>query len=432
MAKRKKRPAPKRTQRRSPKNDKPKYQPLPDLPPDEFEALKADIDENGLQYPIIEDELGNCLDGHQRKRALKELGIKNYSVKVIAGLSEEQKWHYSISVNLKRRQLTTPQKRTLIENELKRSPEIANNWLAEILGVAQNTVVVARKRLEAKRIIRKHTKLRGKDGKKRSTNYHVIANTPNELRIAREIINDLPASCGGKTLDAVTASRRARKNLRQRTWKGKLVTPTAEDDLRLFHCRFQRLEKVANISPKSVNLVLTDIPYGKEFLPQLDALGAFVNRVLVNGGLFVTFSGQYYLDRCLQAFGKHLTYRWTLAGIWDGDGNVVFPLSLASQWKPILLYSKGKWTKKERWPDLIRMHGKEKKWHDHQQPLDAVEMLVELFARPGELVVDTCGGGFTTAVACRNLGRRFIGCDVDKQCVAKGQKRLAGSMKKAA
>ena len=37
----------------STKNGKPKYQPLTDLPSDQFEVLKQDIGENGLQYPSL-------------------------------------------------------------------------------------------------------------------------------------------------------------------------------------------------------------------------------------------------------------------------------------------------------------------------------------------------------------------------------------------
>ena len=69
---------------------------------------------------------------------------------------------------------------------------------------------------------------------------------------------------------------------------------------------------------------------------------------------------------------------------------------------------------------------KEKEWHDHQQPLDEVERLVRYFSQPGQLVVDTCGGGFTMAVACRNLGRRCIACDIDEAAVIRGQDRLDG------
>jgi ParB-like chromosome segregation protein Spo0J len=81
------------------RTNRPQYQLLPDLPPEEFASLKADIEENGLQYPVIQDEQGNTLDGHQRERALAELGIKNYPVKVIAGMTEEEKRHYTLALD---------------------------------------------------------------------------------------------------------------------------------------------------------------------------------------------------------------------------------------------------------------------------------------------------------------------------------------------
>src|SRR4051794_33321260 len=59
---------------------RPKYQPLPDLSPDEFELLKQDVAEHGIQIPVIQDEHGNTLDGHQRERAAIELQLKNYPV----------------------------------------------------------------------------------------------------------------------------------------------------------------------------------------------------------------------------------------------------------------------------------------------------------------------------------------------------------------
>ena len=70
---------------RSSTHGKPKYQFFPDLPPDEFEALKADIALHGIQYAVIQDELGNTLDGHQRERAAKELGITKYPITVMSG-----------------------------------------------------------------------------------------------------------------------------------------------------------------------------------------------------------------------------------------------------------------------------------------------------------------------------------------------------------
>jgi DNA-binding MarR family transcriptional regulator len=195
------------TAARSSTNGKPKYQPFPDLPPEEYDVLKADIAEHGIQYHLIQDDEGNTLDGHQRQRIAEELGIKTYPVKVLSGLTDEEKWHLALSLNVKRRHLNTKQKQALIEKELKRTPDIASQWLAEILGVDDKTVAAARKRLEARSEIPILKKLRGKDGKRYSTRFRqVIANTPGELRVAREVVGSLPDSCNGKLIDTVTAN----------------------------------------------------------------------------------------------------------------------------------------------------------------------------------------------------------------------------------
>ena len=89
------------------------------------------------------------------------------------------------------------------------------------------------------------------------------------------------------------------------------------------------------------------------------------------------------------------------------------------------MYSKGPWRKLRRWCDTSVVNKQEKDWHDWQQPLEDVEHWVRQFSKPGDLVVDPCGGGFTTAVACYRLGRRFIGCDCDQECVLPGLQRLA-------
>jgi site-specific DNA-methyltransferase (adenine-specific) len=406
----------------------PRYQPLPDLLPEEFAALKADIAAKGVLYPVLQDERGNTIDGHQRERAAKELGIK-YPIAVLPGLTEEDKWHLALSLNIKRRHLTRAQMRAIIEEEIKRTPDLTNNWLAEILGVDHKTVLAARRKLEATWEIPKLPKLRGKDGKNRITAYRqVVANSASELRVAQAVASKLPSSCNGKMLDTTTASRRVRRQIQEKAWDGKIARPLATDSIRLYHCRFQELRETAGLRSKSVHLILTDIPYGKEFLAELDDLGRFAKEVLVEGGLFITFSGQYYLDQCFRIFGEHLTYRWTLASVWERDANVIHPLAIMSRWKPILLYSKGAYRRTTgRRSDLLNMIHKEKELHDWQQPVTNIEELVKNFSDPGQLVVDPCGGSFTTALACHNLSRRFVGCDVDQDCVRRGQERLAAA-----
>ena len=408
-------------------NGRPKYQLLPDLPQEEFEALKADIAARGVQYAVIQDEKGNTLDGHQRERALAELGIKRYPITVMAGLTEEEKRHLVYSLNVKRRHLSTKQKQALVEQELKRAPDIANNWLAEILGVDVKTVQAARNRLESTLEIPKLAKLRGKDGRNRVASYtRVIANSASELRIARAIARKLPPSCNGKILDTTTAARRANRYANQTTFDGQIVTPSPKDKIRPYHCPFQELQEVAGLRRKSVNVILTDIPYSKDFLPQLDDLGNSAKEVLVEGGLLLTFVGQFHLDHYLRVLGSHLTYRWTLAATWDKDANLIHPLGISSRWKPILLFSKGSYRRTTgRKTDLLLMPRKEKGLHDWQQPLATIAELIKDFSDPSDLVCDPCAGSFTVAVACKRLGRRFVGCDVDENCMHAGQERLS-------
>jgi hypothetical protein len=199
----------------------------------------------------------------------------------------------------------------------------------------------------------------------------------------------------------------------------------AGDAVRFFHCRFQDLERVAGLCPGSAQLFVADIPYGQAFLPQVDDLGGLAARVLVPGGLLALYSGQAHLNRVLSALDRHLSYRWTLASVWDGNGSLFHPQQALSQWKPILLYSRGEWTRRGLWPDVLRVNSKEKDLHEWQQPLEEAERLVRYFSQPGDLVVDPVCGSGTVAAACRQLGRRCVTCDTDAQALNRAKARVA-------
>lgn len=71
---------------------------LPALTDDEYGALKADIAENGILYPIIVDEDGEVLDGVHRSFLASELGI-DLSVSRHTWLSNARKMHLAIGLN---------------------------------------------------------------------------------------------------------------------------------------------------------------------------------------------------------------------------------------------------------------------------------------------------------------------------------------------
>jgi len=62
--------------------------------------------------------------------------------------------------------------------------------------------------------------------------------------------------------------------------------------------------------------------------------------------------------------------------------------------------------------------------HPTEKPLSLLLELVDLFTDPGDLVLDPFAGSLTTAVACKQLGRRCIAIEMDAGYVQAGIKRL--------
>ena len=52
--------------------------------------------------------------------------------------------------------------------------------------------------------------------------------------------------------------------------------------------------------------------------------------------------------------------------------------------------------------------------HPTQKPLELVEYLVKTFSNVNDVVLDNCMGSGTTGVACKKLGRTFIGIEQNK------------------
>lgn len=284
--------------------------------------------------------------------------------------TEAEKYELALRLNCRRRQLNRKQKQALIEVYLRCDPQIADNYLADLIGgISQNTVAQVRERLIATFQIEKFDKLRGRDGKQRPTQYkRIVTNSAKEAEAAQKHIADLPESCNGKCIDTTTAKRRAARERNKKKRKEQVEKCMNLHDIKLYHCRFQDLEAIAGIAPGQAKLVLTDIPYDQSFLPQVADLGAFSARVLAEGGLLVTLCGQYWLHKVLAMLGEHLTYRWINASVWDGDATPIHiggwkepHARVVSKWKPILVFSKGGFPRRGQWCDVSRISAVKKK-----------------------------------------------------------------------
>ncbi len=94
----------------------PPYQLFPRLNDAEYEALKTDIANRGVQVPVELDENGAILDGHHRVEIAEDLGIE-YPTIVRSGFSEKEKREHVRYLNILRRQLDALTVARLIEEQ---------------------------------------------------------------------------------------------------------------------------------------------------------------------------------------------------------------------------------------------------------------------------------------------------------------------------
>lgn len=67
--------------------------------------------------------------------------------------------------------------------------------------------------------------------------------------------------------------------------------------------------------------------------------------------------------------------------------------------------------------------------HPTQKPVEILSPLIEYSCPPGGLVLDCFGGSFSTGVAALQLGRKFVGIEVDRERFDIGCKHLADSLR---
>jgi DNA modification methylase len=67
-------------------------------------------------------------------------------------------------------------------------------------------------------------------------------------------------------------------------------------------------------------------------------------------------------------------------------------------------------------------------YHKTQKPVLLVEYLVNTYSQKGQVVLDNCIGSGTTAVACINTGRNFIGIEKEAKYVDIANKRVSDAI----
>ena len=67
-------------------------------------------------------------------------------------------------------------------------------------------------------------------------------------------------------------------------------------------------------------------------------------------------------------------------------------------------------------------------FHSTQKPVAMFEYFIETYTNEGDLVLDNCIGSGTTAVACVNLKRHWIGIEKEQEYVDIANKRVSGAI----
>jgi hypothetical protein len=264
----------------------------------------------------------------------------------------------------------------------------------------------------------------GKDGKSRPARKPaIIAKDTKEAGRARDAIDKMTC-CGGvlpnRTFDVKRVERIARDyRVEQAVPQSDAALPS---DIVL---RIGDLETaLADVPDHSVPLIVTDPPYLGSELDCWWKLAKLASRLLCDGGVLLSYSGQLHLDKVMTALVSELQYHWMLALYCPGPETAIHARFFKCQWKPILAFTRRGCNRREAWTGDVVRQGPDKRLHAWQQSEDQAAWLIETFSKPGELVVDPFVGSGTTAAAAIRLGRRFIGCDINSGCIAITQERL--------
>lgn len=227
----------------------------------------------------------------------------------------------------------------------------------------------------------------------------------------RIVVSSIPAI----TISVANTIRRARGELKRSERLARYpAAPLDTESVRII-ARDIRLLTADDIASESVDCIITDPPYPKDFIELFDDLGALAARVLKPGGSLVAMTGQAYLPDYLNRLSQHLTYRWTLAYHTPGHNTQAWGATVINAWKPLLWFTKGPWDAEHWINDFVvsPLAEKDKEHHDWGQSLCGMTAIVERFTNPGDVVLDPFLGGGTTGLVCRDLQRPFIGVERD-------------------
>lgn len=197
------------------------------------------------------------------------------------------------------------------------------------------------------------------------------------------------------------------------------------------------LEVLRSMPDKSVDLLLTDPPYGINIAKNGTVGGEHLAKTKWYGvqewdstiPSKEHFKEMFRVSKNQIIFGGNYLTEYLRPSscwvIWDkyNSGNFAdAEMAWTSFDRATRLF---KW----RWNGMLQeqMKWKEKRYHPTQKPVPLFRWILERFSSEGDIVLDPFLGSGTTAVACKQLGRRYIGIERESHYCDVARKRLTQS-----
>ena len=205
------------------------------------------------------------------------------------------------------------------------------------------------------------------------------------------------------------------------------------------------LEDLQELQPESVDMIITDPPYstpvvtafGRKKVKNLGDLSLqeyyfrslkkeFERILKPNGRVFIFCDDKYYPI----LFGVFYEWQTQSLIIWDkgkiGMGNPIRKQHELIAYCNRTEYEYNRTEGITHYPSILKYKPipSGERVHAAQKPVELVRDLILGFSNAGDVILDCFMGSGTTGVACVQLGRNFIGCEIDPKYFAIAEKRI--------
>ena len=205
------------------------------------------------------------------------------------------------------------------------------------------------------------------------------------------------------------------------------------------------LEGMKRIPDKSIDMILTDPPYlinyrsnyrkqkynyienDKDNLNLIKKVIAECFRVLKDDTAMYMFCSWHKVDFFKREFEEKFKLKNII--IWNKNNTSMGDLkgSYAPKHEFILYGHKGRRLLEGfRYPDVIEANRTNNKLHPTEKPVELLEKFIVTSSKENDLILDPFMGSSSTAVACINTGRFFIGFEMDKNYFDIATERIEG------